>query len=279
METDPVMETEQSRFVQTIGGVLILMALFFPLWAAAFIADTLIRKNTSAKTEVLNAGFIDLVSSGQVSASARLIRLRIGEPDKFSLPFTIYSGVSNNAFPAQVMGMAARTNEHLVTQFITPLSGLLNFSIDGWKCFSKQEKITQAGFIYQLGERLLTGYRTTLPGSWLNGRPHNFLNSFATLGLFFQTGAWEKDRSANMGTCWVSVRYHAAYTNPSQLNIFLEGINTNGIYSGYSLGFGLEISYAVHLKAQVYRYDKPPEPVYSLPLYQFSFNYALQGKN
>jgi hypothetical protein len=150
---------------------------------------------------VLNAGFIDLVSSGQVSASARLIRLRNGEPDKFSLPFTIYSGVSNIAFPAQVMGMAARTNEHLVSQFITPLSGLLNFSVDGWKCFGKQEKITQAGFIYQLGERLLTGYRTTLPGSWLNGKPHNFLNSFATLGLFFQTGAWEKDRTANMGTC------------------------------------------------------------------------------
>ncbi|MCE2704849.1 MAG: hypothetical protein LW624_05200 [Terrimonas sp.] len=226
------METEQSRFVQWIGGILILMALFFPYLATAFIRDTLIRKNNSGKTDVLNAGFIDLVSSGQVSASARLIRLRIGEPDKFSLPFTIYSGVSNNAFPAQVMGMAARTNEHLVAQFITPLSGLLNFSIDGWKCFGKQEKITQAGFIYQLGERLLTGYRTTVPGSWLNGRPHNFLNSF-----------------------------------------------TNGIYSGYSLGFGLEISYTVHLKAQVYRYDKPPEPVYSLPLYQFSFNYALQGKN
>jgi hypothetical protein len=125
----------------------------------------------------------------------------------------------------------------------------------------------------------LTGYRATVPGSWLNGRPHNFLNSFACLGLFFQTGAWEKDRSSNMGTCWISVRYHAAYTNPSLLAVFLEGLNANGVYSGYSLGFGLEISYTVHLKAQVYRYNKPPEPVYSLPLYQFSFNYALQGKN
>lgn len=279
METDLAMETEQSRFVKMSSVVLILMALFFPLWAVALFRDTLIRKNSNGKTEVLNAGFIDLVSSGQVSASARLIRLRIGEPDKFSLPFTIYSGVSNNAFGAQVMGMTARTNEHLVTQFITPLSGLLNISVDGWKAWGKQEKITQAGFIYQLGERLLTGYRTTLPGSWLNGRPHNFLNSFATLGLFFQTGAWEKERSTNMGTCWISVRYHVAYSHPSQLAVFIEGLNTNGIYSGYSLGFGLEISYTVHLKAQVYRYDKPPEPLYSLPLYQFSFNYALQGKN
>ncbi|MBM3413378.1 MAG: hypothetical protein FJY16_00320 [Bacteroidetes bacterium] len=273
------MGTEPSRLVQRSCGVMVLMALFFPFVANALSRDTLIRKISSSKTDVLNAGFIDLVSSGQVSASARLIRLRIGEPDKFSLPFTIYSGVSNNAFSAQILGMAVRNNEHLVTQFITPLSGLLNVSVDGWRAWRKKEKITQFGFIYQLGERLLTGYRTTLPGSWLNGRPHNFLNSFATLGLFFQTGAWEKDHAANMGACWISIRYHLAYTHPSQLAVFLEGLNTNGTYRGYSMGFGLEISYTVHLKAQVYRYTKPPEPLYSLPLYQFSFNYALQGKN
>ena len=243
------------------------------------IVDTFIRKSSVAKTDVFNAGFIDLISSGQVSASAQLIRLMIGEPGKFSVPLTIYGGVSNAAFSQATPFSLNRSNEHLVTQFITPLSGLLNFSVEGMPVLSNKERLTKWGLLYQVGERMLTGYRAFTAGNPLSGRAHNFLNHYALGGVYFQTGAWEKDKSNQVGVCWMSVRYHICYTDSSQLNVFIENLQTNGFYRGISLSFGVEISYLVNIKAIYYRYTKAPEPAYSIPLYQFSFNYALTGKN
>ena len=258
---------------------LLLPSFFLTLQVAASPGDTLLRKVAPAKTDFFNAGFIDLVSSGQVSAAARLIRLMVGEPGKWAIPLTVYGGVSNAAFPQQNTLPYNRSNEHLVAQFITPLSGLLNFSVEGLQRFPLTKGYTQWGFLYQLGERILTGTRVTSFANPFGGRPHNFLNSYAVGGLYFQTGAWERDRNGQLGICWLSARMHVCYTDPKQLAVFLEGEKTNGVYMGYSLGFGIEISYLVHIKAIYYRYTKAPESAYGLPLYQFSFNYALQGKN
>jgi hypothetical protein len=245
----------------------VLLGMLFQTFESAVYAreiklDTFIKKVNVPKTDFFNAGFIDLISSGQVSASARLIRLMIGEPGKFAIPLTVYGGVSNTAFQQQAVFSLNRSNEHLVTQFITPLSGLLNVSVDGMPVLSKVSRITKWGLLYQVGERMLTGYRMNSGINPFAGRSHNFLNTYAQLGI-----------------CWLSLRYHLCYTDPAQLNIFLDGLRTNGLYSGFSLGFGVEISYLVNIKAIYYRYAKAPEPAYSLPLYQFSFNYALQGKN
>jgi hypothetical protein len=268
--------------VTIVSGVL--LGMLFQTFESALYArelnlDTFIKKVNVPKTDFFNAGFIDLISSGQVSASARLIRLMVGEPGKFSIPLTVYGGVSNTAFQQQAVFSLNRSNEHLVTQFITPLSGLLNLSVDGMPVLSKVSRITKWGLLYQVGERMLTGYRINSGANPFSGRSHNFLNSYAVGGVFFQTGAWERESSAQMGISWLSLRYHLCYTDPAQLNIFLDGVRTNGLYSGFSLGFGVEISYLVNIKAIYYRYTKAPEPAYSLPLYQFSFNYALQGKN
>jgi hypothetical protein len=51
-----------------------------------------------SKPEVLNNGFIDVINNGQINGSARLIRLHIGEPGKFAIPLSFYSGVSANNF-------------------------------------------------------------------------------------------------------------------------------------------------------------------------------------
>jgi len=38
------------------------------------------EKTTSKKSEIFSSGFIDVINNGQVNASARLIKLYIGEP-------------------------------------------------------------------------------------------------------------------------------------------------------------------------------------------------------
>jgi len=79
-------------------------------------------KDTSfSKPELFNSGFIDIMNSGQVNASARFIKLYIGEPEKFSIPFSFYGGISNNSFQSS---SPSKSNELLVNQYINPMSGL-----------------------------------------------------------------------------------------------------------------------------------------------------------
>lgn len=239
--------------------------------------DTIYRQAPVSKPEIFTSGFIDIINNGKVNASARFIRLYIGEPGKFALPLSFYSGVSANSFQNQTNAAGLlRSNEQLVNQYINPLSGLVNISVDGIVFFSKKEKITKAGWLYHMGERVMTGYRVGVAGNPQTGKSVNFLNSFASLGLYFQTGAWERSNNKNVGVCWMALRYHSCYSNPNQLREFLPDLKTNGIYLGYSIGFGVEINNLVNLKIVYYKYTKKPEIDYSLPIYQFSFNYSLK---
>jgi hypothetical protein len=229
------------------------------------------------KPEIFTSGFIDVVNNGQVNASARLIKLYIGEPDKIQIPLSFYGGVSSNNFQNQnTGGQLLKSNDHLVNQYINPFSGLVNVSIEGI-AFRKRDsaKITKLGYIYQIGERVLNGIRTGDIRDPKTGKPSNFLNSFATAGLYFQTGAWEKTNTKNVGTFWLIARYHICRTNPNQIKQFLPDIQTNGVYHGYSAGFGVQINNLVDIKAIYYKYSKAPEIDYGLPIYQFTFNYTM----
>jgi hypothetical protein len=229
------------------------------------------------KPEILTSGFFDIVNNGQVNASARFIRLYIGEPGKFAMPLSIYSGVSSNNFQNQQSQSINRSNDQLVTNFINPLSGLTNLSVDGVLFFNKKQKLTRSGIIYHFGERILTGQRTGPVTNPTTGKPVNFLNSFGVTGIYFQTGAWERNDAKNIGIFWFAFRYIWTYTRPSQIKEFLPAIETNGTYHGYSLGWGVEINKLVNIKVLYYKYKKKPEIDYSLPIYQFSFNYSLKN--
>lgn len=266
-------------------GNIILLTLFFISFLLTAKAQTVIApkqakldsvKNKEYKPEIFTSGFIDVINNGQVNASARFIRLLIGEPGKFAIPLSLYGGVSNNNFQNQNgSGQLLKSNDHLVNQFINPLSGLINISMDGVQYFRRTEKVTKTGLLYHIGERVLTGIKTGQITNPQTGKPVNFVNSFGTLGVYFQTGAWERSNSKNVGVFWLVARYHLAYTNPKQIKEFLPDINTNGLYTGYSIGFGVEINNLVNIKAIYYKYIKAPEIDYGLPIYQFSFNYAL----
>lgn len=241
-----------------------------------YFTDTSKSMASTKKADLLSSGFIDLMNNGQVGASARLIRLMIGEPGKLSLPISMYSGVTSNNLSSSSY-INSRNNEHLLNQFITPLSGLLNFSIDGIKIFSKSKQITKIGLVYQLGDRMLTGIRVGSVLDPLTGKPYNFLNSYGVGGVYLQTGAWEKNSSSNLGNCWLSMRLHYCYTRPSELRIFLPDLKTNGVYTGFSFSFGIDVTSIVNMKMIYYRYIKAPEISYSAPIYQFSFTYSVKN--
>ena len=86
------------------------------------------------KPELFSSGFIDFIHSGQINASARLVKLYIGEEGKFVVPISFYGGVSNNNFQQQTPTFS-KSNDHLVTQYLNPLSGLINVSVDDTKYF------------------------------------------------------------------------------------------------------------------------------------------------
>ncbi len=234
-------------------------------------------KGNILKPEILSSGFIDIVNNGQVNASARFIRLFIGEPGKLAIPLSIYSGVSSNNFRNQQIQGGQRSNEQLINSFINPLSGLANISIDGIVFFNQKEfKVTRTGFLYHGGIRILTGFKTGLLTDSSVGKPINFLNSFGTAGLYFQTGAWERNNAKNVGVFWLAGRYIICKTGVKQLSEILSGIQSNGLFHGWSLAWGVEINNLVNIKVVYYKYVKKPEIDYSLPIYQFSFNYSLR---
>lgn len=246
------------------------------------IKDSLntINKTVNSKSpqpEIFSSGFIDIMNNGQVNASARLIKLNIGEQGKFSLPISFYGGVSNNNFQQQTPAFT-KSNDHLVNQYINPLSGLVNISVDDTKYFGDPNQLTKVGLIYRVGERVLNGIKIGAVSDPTTGKATSFLNSFAFGGLVFQTGAWEKTNTKNVGVFWAAARYHFCYTNPNNIKEFLPKVETNGIYTGYSVGFGIEIEKVVNIKAIYYKYIKPPEIDYGLPIYQFTFNYTLSNK-
>jgi hypothetical protein len=239
---------------------------------------TVFAKAPMAKPEILTSGFIDIINNGQVNASARFIRLMVGEPGKFALPLSLYFGVSSNNFQNQQGPIMNRSNDQLVTNFINPLSGLANISIDGVLLFNpKSLKVTKAGFLYHFGEKVLTGFRTGPATEPTTGKPVNFFNAFAASGLYFQTGAWERSNAKNVGMFWLACRYIVCKSNPSQLKEIIPTIETNGFYHGWSLAWGVEINKLVNIKVLFYKYVKKPEINYTQPIYQFSFNYSLKN--
>lgn len=244
---------------------------------AQTMADSDSIKIGKSKPEIFSSGFVDIMNNGQVNASARFIKLFIGEPGVLSIPLSFYGGVSSNNFQNNNSGgVLSKSNDHLVNQYINPMSGLVNMSIEGIGFRRKDAgKLTRVGGIYQVGERVLNGVRIGDLRDPKTGKPINFLNSFATTGLYFQTGAWEKTNTKNVGVFWFVLRYHICRSNPKQISEFLPDLETNGLYHGYSTGFGVQINNLVDIKAIYYKYLKAPEIDYGLPIYQFSFNYTM----
>ncbi len=235
------------------------------------LQDTEYQKGSN-KPELLSCGFFDVMNNGQLNASARFIRMWIGEPGKFSIPVSVYSGVSsNNLQPVNQM------NGQLVNNLINPLSGLTNISIDGILLRSKQQhQLTESRIIYQFGERLLTGNRETWLTNSASASLVNFTNTYVVVGIYLQTGAWERNNIKYPGICWMSFRFISSRSGPAQLRQIFQNFHTNGMYHGYSIGWGIDINRLVNIKVIYYNFLKAPDTGYSRPIYLCSFQYALK---
>ncbi|HEU4470635.1 MAG TPA: hypothetical protein VFR58_06115 [Flavisolibacter sp.] len=205
-----------------------------------------------------------------MNAAARIFRLYIGEPGRFMLPLSVFSGVSGNN-PHAGNTASPRGSEQLVLGLINPMTGLLNFSTDQSFRLGSKKRLTGFSITSQLGEKLLNGQQA------LSGKAFSFLSTYSNAGLMFQTGAWEKDKEKNMGIFWLLFRYHALRTaRPFEE---LSGYPPYRRYfTGLSMGMGIEINNVLNVKAYYYRYHRPGDPVFELPIFQFSFSYNLAGQ-
>lgn len=245
-----------------------------PLFTCAQAKDSAIHKNRALSTpakpkpEILTNGFIDIMNSGQMNASARLFRLFIGEPGAFQLPVSLYSGVSaNNANPAP-----QRINEPAALNLINPLTGIVNISVDGSHFFGKStaQKITKAGIRYQAGEKALN---SLLQPSL---KSITYFCTYANAGLLFQTGAWERQDEKNMGVFWLLARYIVNRSNKDIDAVFPDLSVGNRWLTGFSLGCGIEINNVLNIKAFYYQYTNIRTDPFGKGIWHFSFNYSMR---
>ena len=223
------------------------------------------KKPELLKSEILSGGFVDVVQNGQMNASARLFRLYIGEPGKFQLPLTLYTGVTANHFTN------ARATEDMVISLINPGTGVFNLSMDGiHHLVGKKESLTSLKFQYQTGVRYLNVYNKILY------RNTSFFNLITAMGFTFITGAWERNRINNLGLFWLNLR--ALYSlNPSYAleEFFNSPINHN--IMGLSGGMGIENSQALNVKIFYFHFLTNREfSAFTQPYLQLSFNYTLR---
>ena len=245
---------------------------FISIWNLCFcqLPDTsaiLLQPGNSKtpKPEILSGGFIDIIQNGQMNASARLFRLFIGEPGKFQIPVSLYTGVSANNLSYN------RQNEEFVLNLINPGSGIFNLCFDGNNTIlGKKSEFTSLQIQYQAGFRFLTFFNRNIQ------KNITFFNSINAFGLTFVTGAWERNKPGNMGIFWLNIRGLFS-GNPRTVlkEIFTEPVS--GKLFGYSAGIGMEISQALNVKIFYFRFLNNTEiPAFAQPFLQLSFNYSIK---
>lgn len=229
------------------------------------IQRTLFPAARSVKPEIFTNGFVDIMNYGQMNASARFFKLYLGVPGKWVIPLSLYTGVTNTGFTA-----VSRNNDPLFLGLINPSSGVLNLSIEGaYDFFCWNKGLTRVGALYQAGERLLTY------SDIQTYQVFSFANSFANAGLLFQTGAWEKNKTDNMGQFWFSARFLAMASN-NYIQNFMAATKVENLIYGFSIGLGIDINKVVNLKSYYYRYLGEAGLAFPIPVYHFSFNYSMR---
>jgi hypothetical protein len=222
-------------------------------------------KTNASKAEILSGGFIDISQNGEMNASARLFRIYVGEPGKWQLPLSLYSGVSANNFSM------SNDYEDLSLQLINPGAGILNISFDGNnRLIGTKRRLTSLRVQYQTGFRFLSVYNYNV------FRNITFHNLVAGLGFLLATGAWEKDKPGNIGIFWLSLRALYSGNPATALKEFIEE-EIKPEMLGYSIGLGVDISQALNIRAFYFRYMSNQHiAMFLKPALQLSFNYTVK---
>ncbi len=221
---------------------------------------------TTEGLQILKSGFVDVLTDGNIQASARLMRINIGEIDKFYIPFYIYTGVAGNAFGSE------KANETTVANLLNPIGGIVNLSINQLHNLIPSEGITKLRFTYQLGARVVSNKDTvTLETS-------SFFNSLGNVGLFFQTGAWTPDDPTNMGIFYLQAKLSGSLSSDSKLKQIFGAENIeNNYFIGYSIDAGIEINKVINIKLGVYQYtNNQAISLLKDPIVKLSVDYSIK---
>ena len=216
--------------------------------------------------QVLKSGFVDFLTDGNIQASARLLRINIGEMNGFYLPFFIYTGASGNAFGSDEL------NQTTVSNLLNPIGGNINLSFNGLQNLISVSGITKLKLAYQFGGRLLNG-RDSVSKENLN-----FFNSFGNIGFFFQTGAWTPTDPSNMGVFYIQAKCITSMSSQENLQkLFGRTEIDSKLLLGYSVDAGIEINRVINIKLGLYQYtNKSNINLLKEPIIKFSLDYALR---
>jgi len=149
----------------------------------------------------------------------------------------------------------------------------MNIGMEGQKLWKGWSANSALRFVFQVGERVLSGYRIGAFNDPLAGRQQFLWNHYAVIGCVVHTGAWERSNPKNLGRGWLMARGHLSYSSPDQLKWFFPISRFRGLYGGASVGFGIEVSRVVNLRAGICWPIRGPEWSTAASLTQFSFQY------
>jgi hypothetical protein len=251
--------------------LLVIVYWLLPASTLSQVKDTIFNKTSQdsvaimPKPEILSGGFIDILQNGQMNTSVRLFKLYIGDPCKFQLPLSVYSGVSANSFHT------GQSSDDIVLALINPGTGFFNMSFDGIsRIAGNKKKITSLHIQYQTSFRFLSVYNPMAYGNTI------FSNLISGLGITFITGAWERTKPANIGAFWINFRGLYSNSAASVFNDFFAVPVKNNLL-GCSGGLGLEISQTLNVKIFSFHFLTNQElPAFSQSILQLSFNYSMR---
>jgi hypothetical protein len=233
------------------------------------IYDTLGKDKAGDKLEVLGRSFVDLFSNGNMQGTAQILKINIGEPKGFYIPFYLLVGASGDGIGSQ------KKNENTVSNLLNPVGGLLNGTFNGRNnLYASKSGITSLKLSYQISGKLINAQDSITGSSKLFG------TGYGNFGLFFQTGAWEDyGEKNNMGVFWLQAKTIAslAFDNATIKEIFGNNISSN-YFLGYAIDLGLEINNRVNLKAGLYQYLNNQEiELVKKPVFKLSLDYNLKN--
>jgi hypothetical protein len=219
-----------------------------------------------SKPEIFTKGSMDISVNGQLNANARLVKLNLGEPNKFYVPTALFVGVTTRAIGNYQL------NDELLQNFINPYAGLMSLCVDDERRFRKRPKaITGFSFVYQVGIKILNAYDTTARKFGV------FHTQFVNMGIGFITQAWERDNNnvTKKGFFWVQAKVHLTKL-PQQQVAKMVNKNYHEKLIAYSIIAGIDIDKSINFKFNFYKYLQNPITEKVQPMVQATVNYNFK---
>ncbi|MFD0962557.1 hypothetical protein [Pseudofulvibacter geojedonensis] len=219
------------------------------------------------KLMLFGTGYLDYFSAGSVQATAQILKLNIGDPERFIVPLYIFAGGSGD-----VLG-ENEENKSAIGNLLNPTGGLFNATF--YKQFLKpSDKVTRIGFTLQATLKLISGDDVQSKDNFLFGS-----TSFST-GFHFQTGAW-KEGEDDIGLFFVKPRLIGSLVGNTQSESLFSTVqeHDNFLY-GFAVDAGINVKDVIDLKFGVYQFwnDYDIEG-FDKPLLKFSVDYKFKDND